>query len=190
MATKKKATPKKKPATKKAPAKQASSKATDARYWKLIEASRRGADPEELVDNLTERLQKLSVQEILGFDLFFSERLREAYRNDLWAVAYIMNGGCSDDGFDYFLGWLIGKGQKHFEAALKNPEHAAKGVAEGDDPYENEEIWYAASNAYEEKTGLDDFNDKVKVVNRKLIGKAFDEDTVDELYPKLAERFG
>jgi hypothetical protein len=31
-----------------------------------------------------------------------------SYRNDLWAAGYLINGGCSDDGFDYFRGWRAG----------------------------------------------------------------------------------
>ena len=36
----------------------------------------------------------------------------DSYRWDLWGAAYLANGGCSDDGFDYFRGWLIGQGRK------------------------------------------------------------------------------
>ncbi len=55
-------------------------------------------------------------------------------------MAYIINGGCSDDGFDYFLGWLIAKGRKYFEAALVNPERAGDGAEPGD-VVECEDIW-------------------------------------------------
>ena len=37
------------------------------------------------------------------------QRLAEAYRWDIWAIAFIINGGCSDDGFEYFRGWLVRK---------------------------------------------------------------------------------
>ncbi len=40
----------------------------------------------------------------------------------------VVNGGCSDDGFEYFRGWLIGQGGAYFEAALKDPERAADNV--------------------------------------------------------------
>ena len=45
---------------------------------------------------------------------FFRE-LAEAYRHDLWAMGYIVNGGCSDDGFCYFCCWLIGNGSERFD---------------------------------------------------------------------------
>ncbi|WP_342210876.1 LysR family transcriptional regulator [Streptomyces sp. DH-12] len=39
----------------------------------------------------------------------------------LWAAAYVINGGCSDDGFDYFRGWLIAQGREVFERAVARP---------------------------------------------------------------------
>lgn len=40
----------------------------------------------------------------------------------------MVKGGCSDDGFEYFRGWLIAQGRSYFEAALADPERAAERV--------------------------------------------------------------
>ena len=163
---------------------------TDARWWKLIERAGLGGGDEQ-VEKLVAALQATSIEEIVAFDRFLSERIRDAYRSDLWAVAYLMNGGCSDDGFDYFIGWLIGKGQKHYEAALASPPAAARGVDPDDEPFENETIWYVASKAYLAKTGKEDYEQTLAPsIPRTLIGEPFDEETVGDLYPKLAEKFG
>jgi hypothetical protein len=146
-----------------------------------------------VADRLSELLAKdLTAEEIIQFDTFVGERIRDAFRWDLWAVAYIMNGGCSDDGFDYFCGWLVGKGRAHYVAALANPEDAAKGVSPDDEPFENEGMWYAAARAWEAKTGksTDDFYEVAPRVERQIQGEPFDEDTVDERHPKLARKFG
>jgi hypothetical protein len=176
----------------KAPAKSAAK--GDDRWWDLIERAGEDAeDPDEQTELLHDLLvDELDADEILEFDTFVQEKLRDAYRGDLWAVAYIMNGGCSDDGFDYFCGWLVGKGKKHYEAALANPEDAAKGVSPDDEPFENEGFWYVAANAWQEKTGKDDaaYEKAATQVTRELIGELFDEDTVSESYPKLAKKFG
>lgn len=134
----------------------------------------------------------LSADEVLAFDRFLQERIRDAFRADLWAVAYIMNGGCSDDGFDYFLGWLICRGKKHYEAALANPEDAAKGVSPDDEPFENESVYYAPSHAWAALTGKprDDYYKIAPSVGRSLKGELFDEDTVYDEHPKLAKKFG
>jgi hypothetical protein len=44
---------------------------------------------------------------------------------DQWGAAYLANGGCSDDGFDYFRGWLIGQGRKVYETVLADPDSLA-----------------------------------------------------------------
>lgn len=96
------------------------------RFWQMVEAARQKsgdgmADP----DILQAALERCAVAEILGFQLRLEECLAASYRLDLWAVAYLVKGGCSDDGFEYFRGWLIAQGRSYFEAALADPERAA-----------------------------------------------------------------
>lgn len=173
-------------------AKAAKPTKSDDRWWDLIERSRKDtAGPDEQAEQLHELLvEELTAEEIVAFDKFVLERIRDAYRWDLWEIAYLMNGGCSDDGFDYFCGWLVGMGRKHYEAALKNPEAAANGVGPDDEPFENESLWYVASNAWEEKTGQSNYDTVAPDVTRELIGKPFDEEGVYEKHPKLAKKFG
>ncbi|HEY1811236.1 MAG TPA: DUF4240 domain-containing protein [Kofleriaceae bacterium] len=183
------ATPKRKARPRAKSAKPAPPLAGDDRWWALI-AKTKHRDSDEQADRLVAALGTLPLDDILAFDTFVNERIRDAFHTDLWAVAYIMNGGCSDDGFDYFLGWLVLRGKQAYEAALANPEHAAKGVSPDDEPFENEAVWYAARTAYEKKAGEGAFEAKATRVERTLQGEMFDEDTVDERYPKLARRFG
>jgi Protein of unknown function (DUF4240) len=175
------------------PAKQpAPKRATgDDRWWKLIEESRKGAsDPDDQCEQLEDLVGELSLDEIVAFDRFVQERLRDAFRADLWAVAYIMNGGCSDDGFDYFCGWLVGQGRARYEAALANPADAARGLGPDDEPFENESLYYVARNAFEAKAGEGSYDAVDPGVERTLVGEMFDEETVDELHPALAKQFG
>ena len=51
--------------------------------------------------------------------------MADSYRTPLWAAAYVINGGCSDDGFDYFRGWLIVQGRQVFERAVADPDALA-----------------------------------------------------------------
>jgi hypothetical protein len=158
-------------------------------FWDLIKKSKRRAkDCEEQSENLTELLTKLEPQEIIDFNRHMKQQLIEAYRWDLWAVAYIIHGGCSDDGFEYFRGWLIAQGRDYFEAALKNPESAAKKVSAGEEA-ECESILYAASEAYEQGIGSEL---PPSDIQRPLepIGQSWKENEVEKLYPKLAKKFG
>jgi len=59
---------------------------------------------------LTAMLEQLAPEGIVSFDEHFWLRLAEAYRWDLWGLAYQLNGGCSDDCFVYFRCWLLAAG--------------------------------------------------------------------------------
>jgi len=158
-------------------------------FWSLIKKSKRGAeDCDEQAENLAALLTKIEPQEIVDFDRHMRQRLVEAYRWDLWAVAYIINGGCSDDCFEYFRGWLIAQGKEYFEAALLNPENAAKRISAGDE-VECERILYAASEAYEQKVGQQLPPSGITQPSEPM-GQEWEEDKVEQLYPKLAKKFG
>ena len=71
--------------------------------------------------------------------------MAEAYRWDLWAAAYLIQGGCSDDGFEYFCDWLISLGKHRFEAALRNPDSLAEVIEDEDDEEGREFEAFAAA---------------------------------------------
>lgn len=159
----------------------------EQQFWEIIRKSRRSAaDCDAHAEQLRTRLQKLEPQQILTFDQHMRQRLAEAYRWDLWAVAYIVNGGCSDDAFGYFRGWLVAQGKEFFEAVLHNPEHAARRAREGE--VECEAILYAAAEAYEAKTGQTLPDAHVDQPDEPA-GTPWQEDELERLYPKLWKRF-
>ncbi|MFB7650948.1 MULTISPECIES: DUF4240 domain-containing protein [unclassified Streptomyces] len=69
------------------------------------------------------------VEEIVAAEQVLWELMVDSYTNPLWAAAYIANGGCSDDGFDYFRGWLIAQGRGVFERAVTDPDALAERLA-------------------------------------------------------------
>jgi hypothetical protein len=79
-------------------------------FWRLIdEASAQIADPvdaEAVAARAGALLSALPRAEIVAAERVLSTLLADSYRAQLWAAAYVINGGCSDDGFDYFRGWL------------------------------------------------------------------------------------
>jgi hypothetical protein len=128
----------------------------------------------------------MSADEIYGFQQELWQRLDESYRWDLWAVAFIIDGGCSDDGFEYFRGWLISQGRKYFEAALADPRQAAE-RAQPDTIY-CEDILYVAGVAYKAKTGKH-LTRSAGRNQKSPAGTLWEEDKVNDLFPDLAERF-
>jgi hypothetical protein len=162
-----------------------------AEFWKLIaeakEASR--GDLETQLDIIETRLGEYSPEEIVSFQSVLHQLMDESYTRDLWAAAYILNGGCSDDCFDYFRGWLIAQGEHVYNEALRDPETLAPLAAITDlDDYAFESILYAAWTAYEEKTGQEIPLTRRK--GRQLTGEEWDEDNVEDKYPKLAAAVG
>lgn len=126
-----------------------------ADFWKHIELSKR-SDPEEHEERLVKRLSKLSPSEILQFEKWWTSVHDAAYTWKLWGAAYLMNGGCSDDGFVYFRYWLILRGEAVYTAALKDPDTLSKVRFE---PDEAEWECYPAMDAYLEATGIDDHDE-------------------------------
>jgi hypothetical protein len=136
-------------------------------FWEIIDSARRENDGwEDMYEPLIDRLVKLEPNEILMWKNIFDEYQNLSYKNKLWAAAYIINGGCSDDGFDYFRGWLTAQGKRVFLNALKEPDSLAE-VEATEEEVEFEEILGAASKAYFKKMGMENrdysfFNNELK----------------------------
>ena len=159
----------------------------DSAFWEIIEGAKSGSSSSyDRPQALHAALQKLPPDEIQGFHETYIAKVDTAYTWSLWGAAYVMNGGCSDDCFDYFRDWLISEGQSVYEAALENPESLAS--IEGAEEFELEEFRYVADEVYETKTGRRMDPNYVEFPNDPT-GETWDEDTVDKLYPKLAEKY-
>ncbi|MGW2449121.1 DUF4240 domain-containing protein [Streptomyces sp. NPDC001675] len=99
-------------------------------FWQLIAAARCQAfDPDEsemVAREATSLLASRPIKEIVAAQQVLWDLMAESYSNPLWAAAYIINGGCSDDGFDYFRGWLIAQGREVFEGVVADPDALAE----------------------------------------------------------------
>ncbi|HEX4611245.1 MAG TPA: DUF4240 domain-containing protein [Urbifossiella sp.] len=99
---------------------------TETEFWDHVRAARpRRYDPDAHAEALAGRLAKLPEGEILDFVHHWAAASARAYRRDLWAAAYLINAGCSDDGFQYFRWWLVLQGRETFDAALVDPDTLA-----------------------------------------------------------------
>ena len=157
-------------------------------FWKLLEDAKQlsGGNPEHQVAELTDALSALEASDIIAFEACFDRLMAVSYTRELWAAAYIINGGCSNDCFDYFRGWLIAQGEMVFHNALHDPETLVE-VVEPEEA-ELEEILYVAQEAYERKTGQE--LPQGERVIWQLNGELWDEETKYAMYPKLATKFG
>ena len=163
-------------------------------FWKLIDTTRVAAknDPDGQCKRLTTHLKTLPDDELISFHTHFDALYAPTYRMDLWGAAYIINGGCSDDCFDYFRAWLIGRGQDPYEAALANPDSLAD-VAEEED-CEQEELLSLAIGVWLKRHKKDWGNDTpFPSTPSSDPGPAEweedDEESLARLYPRLYEKF-
>jgi len=158
----------------------------DVKFWEIISQTA-SADQDEQEVKLRRLLTELSIPELVGFDLTYRRHKKRAHHWDAWAAAYIINGGCRNDGFDYFKDWLISRGEKVFEAALSDPETLIDIATPWDTEFEG--FSYVVMDVLEEKGGefpkLPD-----ELLHSDPAGDDWNEDTVETKYPKLAEWVG
>ena len=93
-------------------------------FWELIaQAKEHPGGPSEW---LMERLMDLGPTQAKKFDDIACAYTSLAYQYGLWTAASVMErGGCTDDGFLDFRGWLIAQGREVYMAALKDPDSLA-----------------------------------------------------------------
>ncbi|MEW1686514.1 DUF4240 domain-containing protein [Streptomyces sp. NPDC091265] len=133
-------------------------------FWKLIDDARAlvtdPSDAEAVAERVSELLAERPVHDIVVAQQLLWDLMAVSYRAPLWAAAYTINGGCSDDGFDDFRGWLIAQGRTVFERAVADPDSLAelpsvKEAANEGMEAECEQLLGVAWDAYREVTGED-----------------------------------
>ncbi|MEV5024540.1 DUF4240 domain-containing protein [Paenibacillus sp. LPE1-1-1.1] len=179
---------------------------TNKYFWEMIDNSKKNGA--EQVEWLTQELVKKRTEEVIEFEIEFRNKLKQSYTSSLWGAAFVIMGGCSDDGFDYFRGWLISRGEEIFNQGVNNPEFLAEYFTEDnlqEDEFapQLEEILSAASDAYTyQKTGSFEYNDDINTefLNElEALGYKFEpidiefdweEEDLEERYPLLWDKFG
>ncbi len=171
-------------------------------YWTIIQKSLQNtSNQDEQEHYLIKEIIKLTPTQIIGFRLRTDKLLYDTYNDKMWCAGYIMNGGCSDDGFEYFRNWVISRGKETYYNAKQNPDSLIKEVSEEMDMYDFESFWYVALEAFNQKTGkdlydyIDEDNFKTKEGNYPAIEFTWEEDNEDSmqkicplLYDKLWDK--
>lgn len=160
-------------------------------FWNIVDRVHRasGGDMDKKCQLLDAELRRLSLDEVLSFDAHFTECVDRAYHWPLWAAAYIMGSGCGDDGFWDFRSTLISMGRDTFERAMADPQSLAELDLEDGDEMQWEGYQYVPSRVEEALSGGREFP-RSRLHPKDPSGEPWDESTVAQLYPKLAERYG
>lgn len=174
-------------------------------FWKLIKSTK---NSESQVTTLTEKLKLLTSDEIIQFEKSLHEYCLMCHAPDLWAAAYIIMGGCSDENFQHFKYWIIAQGADVFFEAINDPDFLSEYI-----PYEYsitgeipelEELQYVSLDAYYLKIngsiGYDEeleneFNaalDPSQIFTSlpHIVIDWTDEEHLKIKFPRLWERFG
>ena len=175
----------------------------EEQFWAIVQTAvdEGGDDEDEYLEVVKRELSKLSLKEMIGFRLRTDKLLYDSYTSEMWCAGYLMNGGCSDDGFEYFRLWVISRGRKVYEAAMANPDNLIDYIGDDDemDFFEFESFWYVALEAFEEAVDaelydyIDDENFKTCEGNYPNFEFNWEEDepeSMQKLCPRLFEKFG
>jgi hypothetical protein len=167
-------------------------------FWAVIERATadRPASPADVAQRAAAELAAGDPAEIVAWDRHLGKVMVASGKEDLWAAAYLINGGASEEGFDSFRGWLIAHGRDAVAGAVREPDSLAglpeiKAAADTGAVFEAEEVLSIAANAYAQATG-----DKLPAAEtpstRPDPGDLWDFDNEDEMrrrLPRLASLF-
>ncbi|MFD3756342.1 DUF4240 domain-containing protein [Streptomyces sp. NPDC058622] len=180
-------------------------------FWDIIEGARAGAAGagEPLDEVLVKQLAERPTQTILEYAERFDELHDALYRWDVWAAAYLIGGGCSDDSFIDFRAGVIASGRAWYRRVTTDPDSLAahpEAVETADAGARSETLFYeemnyAAGAAFERITGnadsfyeawLDFRTTETEGDSAADMGEDFDFDDDEEMsrrLPRLAAVF-
>lgn len=129
-------------------------------FWAVIDRATadRPGRPAEVARRAAAELATRDPAEIVAWGRHLDKVLAASGKEDLWAAAYLINGGCSDDGFDNFRGWLIAHGRDVVARAVREPDSladlpAVRAAASTGAVFEAEEVLTIAAQAHRQATG-------------------------------------
>ncbi len=166
-------------------------------FWNIVDSSVKNTKNQDAQERfLVKEIEKLTPKQMIGFRLRTDKLLYDTYNSEMWCAGYIMNGGCSDDGFEYFRNWIISRGKDTYYKAKENPDSLISEFLEGEEYYDFESFWYVALTAFENKTGKelydyisDDFKtNEGNYPNFEFTWKEEEPETMKAICPKLFEK--
>jgi hypothetical protein len=129
-------------------------------FWAVIDRATadRPDSPDEVAKRAAAELATCDPEAIVAWDHHLGKVMAASGTEDLWAAAYLINGGCSDDGFDAFRGWLIAHGRSAVARAVADPDSLAelpdvRAAALSGAVFEAAEVLSVGAEAYALATG-------------------------------------
>ncbi|PLX15712.1 MAG: hypothetical protein C0599_16275 [Salinivirgaceae bacterium] len=175
----------------------------EEQYWKIVEKNYRSARGDESIQasSIVRELMFNNPTVIISFQKRTYQLANLAHTSNLWAAAYVINGGCSDDSFKDFKHWVISLGKSAFYRCVKTPDNLIPYIEKKAyyNNYSNVDcpgIAYVARMAYEYRTGLDNFYEVLDYSNVTDLRIDFeldwDENSIETkrtVFPMLWEKY-
>ncbi|MEV6490141.1 DUF4240 domain-containing protein [Actinoplanes sp. NPDC051633] len=167
-------------------------------FWAVIARATadRPGSPAVVAERAVAELAGRDEQEIVAWGRHLDKVMAASSREDLWAAAYLINGGCSEEGFDAFRGWLIAHGREVVARSVKEPDSlaempAVRGAAASGAVFEAGEVLAIAQEAHRQATGseLPPSDVPVKRLDPAELWDFDDEDEMGKRLPRLAALF-
>lgn len=167
-------------------------------FWAVIARATadRPATPGEVAKRAVAELAEHDPEEIVAWGHHLDKVMVASGTEDLWAAANVIHGGCSEEGFDAFRGWLIAHGRDAVARSVKSPDSLAdvavvKAAAETGAVFEAPEVLTIAAEAYRQATG-GELPDEDRPKTRPDVADLWDFDDEEEMQrrlPKLSALF-
>ena len=129
-------------------------------FWAVIDRATadRPGSPGEVAKRAIAELAARDPEEIVAWGRHLDKVMVASGKEDLWAAAYLINGGCSDEGFDNFRGWLIAHGREVLARSVREPDSlsempAVREAAINGAVFEAGEVLTIAAEAHQEAAG-------------------------------------
>jgi hypothetical protein len=166
-------------------------------FWNLIDHVH-SLSPDDMpakCKNLETLLRARPLHDLVNFNRHFGRFYFNAYTWDLWAAAFIIGDGCSDDSFMDFRSTLVSMGKTIYTNALADPETLADTNIHPDWAH-YEGYQYVASKLWRESHGeIKDFPpdpnepDDQQKHPREPAGERFVEWELSKKFPRLTAKF-
>jgi hypothetical protein len=160
-------------------------------FWAVIDRATadRPGNPAVVAERAVAELATRDPEEIVAWGRHLDKVMVASGTEDLWAAAYLINGGVDEAGFDAFRGWLIAHGRKAVAAVVASPDVLAtvtsvKAVADTGATCSAEEVLGIAQQAYEQATG-EPLPPGEPLRIRPEVGDLWDFDDEDEMRRRL-----
>lgn len=155
---------------------------TEELLWEII-AEAQAASESETILNVEEKLVDYTAKAIRDAAKMIQSHLADALREDVWALAYFLRDGCSDDAFEDFRSWMVLKGKDVFDQIVSAPDKVDPHCTDRADFGAAGSLMSAFENAYITRSGKPLSMPRVK--RSALIP---DENRFSELLPAMSAK--